>query len=286
MRPDATPLLVEFHAPDDAVSGNNFGYNNKNDNGWDMVSEVIVYTNVLSVADRLRVRKYLMKKWLEAELNAEPGEGRAMASLAAGNGVFVADGKAARADSVSGSGEVVKAGGGVFHVADFTNDLVSVRVTEGEMVVNSSAAPELGALPGCPYVHVDANDEAAFTYLSSRVNTWADVRRGEHLGASALNPGTSYAPTRVQEDALGGKYVVDTGAHKHRGSGNSIYSGALKFDAVPNAHTVVSVLGSSGGGSVLIGCTDKTKNYKYEENGAYKLYDLPVREWLKKKLFK
>ena len=267
------PLVLEFHLPDDAVYANSFGYIRKFDNGGDLISEVIVYTNELSVADRLKVRKYLMEKWLAAELNAEPGEGREMPAqaYAAGEGAYVPTGKAAFLKGISSDGAFLKYGHGSMHVDDLSCATMSIRVAEGLFSVNSFSVPTLSTLPGDPHIHVDAEDSAAFTYVSgNRVSAWADVRRGDHAGASAVNPNESYAPTRVEVEALGGKHVVDTGAHRYRGSANVIYSGALSYETTYDAHTVLSVLGTAGGGGPLIGWTDTTTSY----NTGYKMRGL------------
>jgi hypothetical protein len=183
----------------------------------------------------------------------------------------VPTGKAAFLKGLAGDGLFRKYGYGAMHVGDLSSASTSIRVAEGRFSVNSFSAPTISELPGNPHIHVDAEDEEAFTYVkNNRVSAWADVRREGHAGAQAVNPNESYAPTRVEVEALGGKHVVDTGVHKYRGKGNVIYSGALSYETTYDAHTVVSVLGTAGGGGTLIGWTDTETSY----NTGYKMRGL------------
>ena len=245
------PVLSEMHFPDATTSASNFGYNEKEDNGLDAICECVVYTNVLTEAERLSVRKYLMKKWCDASLNYVPDSIETSSPIDVGEDVAyrVDAGNAVVYSEMTGEGEFAKYGEGQVAITKVLSN--SLHVAGGTLSLRSQPLPTASNLPGDPYLHLDANASGSLVVEDGKVVSWADVRGEGHPVATALNAGKG--PTFV-ENALSDMPTVDFGAHTY---GTIATYGAkcptLVYDAVSNAHTVIQVLDTSQGGGALLG---------------------------------
>jgi len=114
------------------------GYNTSNADirvrgGGDYVSEVMLFTNILTHAERVELESYLMAKWGIGELATIPG---AAVASGARYRVDVESGTTMRVPELSGEGVLAKTGGGALHgVADRnTRPIVPVALEEGTFV--------------------------------------------------------------------------------------------------------------------------------------------------------
>ncbi len=259
------PLVLEA-APLSGVHADCFGYDgSRNDrNGRMRLYECIVYTNVLTRSERLAVTGYLMKKWMNAEVNFTRGSetnsfGTAALSTGA-PGYAVASGETGWIDSVSGSGTLTKRGGGTLTVAELSDADADLRIEDGTLAV-ASRRMTADTLPEGAYLHVDAS--AADTLTTNvvdgavRVTAWASVNAdGQTLNAIAASTNKAvYAAT-----ACNGKPAVDFGPRRNinaEGVANAqpdlrFGSGKAKKAAF---HTALMLMDSSqGGGSIVPNC--------------------------------
>ena len=242
--------VAELHFPDATTYAHNFGYNAKTDNGRDYMFECIVYTNELSEAERLSVRKYLMNKWLDG-MNYAPAVFDDAQPLDAGSGAAyrVEADEALVCSEITGEGALAKYGEGTLVACKTASN--ALHVAEGRMTVRALSVPTRDALPGNAYLHLDASDEDTLVVENGKVVSWADVRGEGYPTATALNAGKGPA---YEEHALNDMPVVDFGPHNDgRISTWGATCPTLVYDPVSNAHSVVAVLVSTNGGGPLLG---------------------------------
>ncbi|MBQ2630852.1 MAG: hypothetical protein IJG13_14355, partial [Kiritimatiellae bacterium] len=259
------PLVLEA-APLSGVHADCFGYDGSryDRNGRMRLYECIVYTNVLTRAERLAVTGYLMKKWMNAEVNFTCGSETnsfGVASLSPGApGYAVASGETGWIDSVSGSGTLTKRGGGTLTVAELSDADADLCVEDGTLAV-ASRRMTADSLPDGAYLHVDASADETLTKTEAdgvvRVTAWASVNEGgQTLNAIAASTNKAvYAAT-----ACNGKPAVDFGPRRNvYAEGVSDANPDLRFGSgkakKATFHTALMLMDSSqGGGSIVPNC--------------------------------
>ena len=252
---EATPLSG-VHADCFAYEGSATGRN-----GRQRLCECIVYTNVLTQTERVAVTGYLMKKWMNAEVDWSRVRGPERNSFGeatlsdGGFGYGVAAGETGWIDSVSGCGALVKGGAGTLTVAELSDADADVVVADGTLAV---ASPRLtsATLPGGAYLHVDASAPDTLTTNVvdgvTRVTAWASASAGgETLNAVAASTNKAvYSAT-----ACGGKPAVDFGPRRNVGAEgvknarpDLLLASAERYAC----RTAFALLDSSAGGGSLV----------------------------------
>lgn len=174
-------------------------------NGGLRLGEAIVFTNVLSRAERTLLNRYLMRKW--------KGQG---ADRMAGN-VFVATadtpigvpaGKTAHvAEVVATAGALTKAGDGTLVIDRLSPGTTKVMVKGGAVGFGSVSVPAK-QVPGNPYIWLDARkiDPAGMMVFDGNptnyVHSWIDCRDGVSTAATGLYS-TAPRMAYVEKDAVG-----------------------------------------------------------------------------------
>ena len=174
-------------------------------NGGLRLGEAIVFTNVLSRAERTLLNRYLMRKW--------KGQG---ADRMAGN-VFVAtantpigvpaDRSAHVAEVVATAGTLTKTGGGTLVIDRLSPATAKIVVQGGSVKVNPTAAP-VKQVRGTPYIWLDAkkiadSGKAKFDgNPTNYVHSWIDCREGVTTAATGIYS-TAPRMAYVEEDAVG-----------------------------------------------------------------------------------
>lgn len=177
--------------------------------GW-RIGEILMYTNVLTRAERARVNRYLVKKWLGSD---DCDAGAVMVADGAGS-LGVPSGHTAKVRRVAAEGgTLVKSGEGRLeidhlHPATVSIDVQggSVAVVSSETPVSSSPQPADGA-----YLWLDAEHGLTVTNAEGTADfvvKWSD-RRGDGYGVYAEIPADSaYYSGRAP-------YVVPGAANGH-----------------------------------------------------------------------
>ena len=174
----------------------------------------MVFTNELSRAQRQAVTRYLMNKWMGAEVTYRrgPASGAGFGTLdtARFGDVTIAADEVAWADAVSGGGVLVKRGTGVLYLEDAVDAAGGLDVCEGVVSLDSGlSAAEAGA---GAYLHVDASDAASLVCDlaagETRVISWADRRGAGHPVAQTFADTTNFPTLRAVEE-LKGRSAVD-----------------------------------------------------------------------------
>ncbi len=255
---DYIPQLAEFHTAGDARA-NCFGYQGafvaEPRAGWERIYECIVYTNALTQTERMQVAGYLMKKWLNAEIEYSCSDTNATVDavdLSAGAVVGVAAGDSGRIRTAAGAGTLVKASAGDLYLDDFADPAASLEVRGGRVTVKSLEITR-DMLPEGAYLHVDAT--AADTIAkdgSGKVTTWQDVRGAGYQTLTRLKANIGKAS--VVTDCVNGLPMV---RFETLEATADTYSPALKYTPCSDLKSVFMVLGPTTHGGTLIGnCSD------------------------------
>ena len=190
--------------------------------GGSRIGELVVFTNVLTRAERALVNRYLMEKW-----TAGHDHDAKFAAVAQSAKIGVADGRTSRIRELSApNGALVKAGGGELRTARL-GPLASnctVRVEGGSLGFDS--LPDAGEEPAAPvagpWLWLDATKEDTLGLMTSEyapdktlVQTWRDCR--ESVNRAAFCPSTNGTYNTADRVAIPskttyrGKTVVDFG---------------------------------------------------------------------------
>ena len=260
--------VVEFAVPAPGVSATKLGDNGQNNSGRERLYECIIYTNALTEAESAQVTRYLMEKWMGTDANWAPGEDDEVATVDTDTttDVYQAAGDVMAVGSLAGSGVLEKNGAGELYVADSAGT-ASLRVNAGTAHLRSMALT-IDGVRGNPYLHLDASDGDSFTSMNgTKVRAWRDARGDGYVTATALGTG----PTLV-ENALNEKSAVDFGKCTQVMNGSITSSTALGFPVVSNAHCVVGVWNTTGGGGPIIGWGGMGETYivNYFALGIYR----------------
>ena len=259
---DYVPQVVELHLADGASpAADNCGdFTRGSGNaatpraGGTMLYEMLVYTNDLTAAEKLQIRGYLMKKWLDAEAEyamdaSHPANGGAVDVGTVGWNFGVSSGNV-RLASVTGAGPVEKHGAGTLYVEDHARPMATLKVAEGRMVLRSGS-PAADDLPEGAYLHVDASDGTTYDLDGSgNVVTWRDRRGAGHPTMTKIGSGAS----KPKADMLNGLTMIDIPVSENASDATSA---GFAFTACNDARSVFSV---------LISQTNATKTIRY--NGS------------------
>ena len=210
--------------------------------GGDYLSEVILFTNQLSVAERLDVERYLMRKWNLGAATAQTGKGE----LAVAPGATVSFNETDRLSgfSLTGVGSVVKdvsgplyVGAGLFNSYDGEMDLQagelkivkgsvpSLSLTTGDLVKTEPYSPYPYAQENYTNLEKYAEMAVAVTRTAQGAGAGQIEKRGEEeIGAFAL-------PSDLK------KLVVKEGMFTLRGAvtNSGLVAGAAIRAYIPNA---------------------------------------------------
>lgn len=198
--------------------------------GGSRLGEVLVFTNELTRADRVRVAQYLTRKWVTGE--AEGTDANAVVMNSADAALSVPAGRTARVGMVTAKGGTFrKSGDGTLEVgAASTLKDANLEVNGGSVAFAAAQQLSVNAPAEDPYIWLDANDAAKFTSRTfdgdgrTFVTHWGDHRDGVDIVATAI----SNAPPRMP-------WIVDD-IGNGRGAGVSLGSqnnGTQSFLALP-----------------------------------------------------
>ncbi|MFA7054487.1 MAG: hypothetical protein WC328_15850, partial [Kiritimatiellia bacterium] len=219
--------------------------------GDQKLCEVVLYDRYLNRDERRAVEAWLMRKWLpvapagyEATDGREiAGELRAVPATGDSAAIDVSAGKVT-VGALSGTGALLKTGGGTLAVAGFADLAGPLQLNEGTVEVQARVLPDPFPLPGGVVFHLDAS-------LSGSVLCEADGISVTNLldasaGPRSARPPVGYPRPQRVNGALNGLPVIDFGA-----SGTGC---CLLWDApVKTVRSVFWVIGSQAGGGMPLG---------------------------------
>ncbi len=223
--------------------------------GGSTLAEVIIFTNRLSYSERREVEAYLMRKWLN-----QPAPGYTLAGnvrdglpgleVQATNRIAVAvtgTGTVAIPE-VSGTGGLVKRGGGTLVLGDTRNLAGAVTAEQGRLRLGGyRPVPAAAGLPGGLAFRMDASAAECLVTAESGGTVYV-TRANDADGRGFYAWATNDASRPVLEaGALNGRPVLDFGAY---GSGRCL----LWSNLVSTVRTVFWVVGSQSGGGFLLSC--------------------------------
>lgn len=244
------PMVIDYAVPSPGGWANCFSYiqGGTSRTGRERLYEVIVYTNELTETERIAVRGYLMKKWLNAEADYSISDAHSTAEsvdVSSGAVVGVAGTGCVRVRSVSGEGELVASSEGTVYIDDFANENASLRVDSGTVVVRSTVVGR-DELPEGAAFHVDVTDEDSVVRSGAAVIQLKDVRGEGYPVATRI--GTT-SPT-ITENCVNGLRMIDFPKYQDKSPAGS---SGFKFDPIEDARTVFSVIGPTKHGGTLVG---------------------------------
>ena len=221
------------------------------------IHEFILYTNVLTYAERLQVASYLSQKWRGiAELPYEfldrrQREGEYAVPSRSGY-IAAAEGETVGFAGLSGEGRFVKSGKGQAWVFDAISPSTDITVAEGVLGVRSYL------LTGNPvrnaYLHLDASQTNTFKWTRKagldRISEWKDLTSG--IKATPQFANCTNQPT-LRLNALNGLAMADFGPGLGSRNSYTMDLSCLKFAGSKKIQTIFTVLDTAGGGSVLLG---------------------------------
>ena len=187
-----------------------------NRTGGMLIGEILIFTNELTRAERVRVNAYLCNKWRKSALEDELDLGQVVVE-SADSPVAVASGETSRVlDVVASSGTLVKTGGGTLEAdalypADATVDVRGGAVRFSR-TVPIAATPAFAAAPA---VHLDASVDSYSTatpegYTQTFVTEWRDCDGRPVAAAPTLD--YPRKPTLVKAASATGLDVIDFNA--------------------------------------------------------------------------
>ena len=165
-----------------------------------MVGEILLYTNALSNAERIKINSYLYGKWKTGNaIDVDAGQVFMQGDSAT---VGVADGGTARVlDLVAPNSKIVKTGGGTLEIDALYSADAKLDVRAGAVkIVSALAAPSTTAPAANPAVWLDASDDTSYEttkidgYPTPFVTSWTDRRGGP--GAVTAAGSTLDAPRK------------------------------------------------------------------------------------------
>lgn len=266
-----TPQVVESHpnAPGAAADCFDYVYGGATRNGRERLCECVVYTNVLSETERQQVAGYLMKKWLNSEIEyrAVPDGGVAAITPIEDGELYASDGQTIALGEVVGDETFVKSGDGEVQLLRYVNDKGGLKVSGGTLTVVSPQIDE-SVLPGGAFVHLDASKGTTITHSADenkKVTKWSDVDGGPIYCLRLSGASGDYPRLKENVAGLLGKSTIDMGPFQDGAAASA--KSALRFISTKDTgayktnglHTVICVMGSGNGGGSIVGETDGTK---------------------------
>lgn len=195
--------------------------------GGSRLGEMILYTNVLTHAQRVQISNYLLRKWKKAEA---ADVGAAMVVSSTGAAIGVPEGRAAKISEIGAfGGTLVKKGGGTLEIgnlATYGSTTPPTLDVQGGTVAFKALATSTNAPAANPYLWLDATDRSSFVFTNKEndvteyVAEWHDCRPEQTAVYAKLPIGTwdykdGLFPSRI-ENTVGDKAVVDFGTPGNR----------------------------------------------------------------------
>lgn len=238
-------------------------------NGRQRISEVIIYTNALTHAERVETALYLSRKWLGHDIyysNVDEKATEESMTMVDGEVLNVAGDKTLGIRRVEGGSDLGKSGEGLVVVDSLVGG--NVRVDQGSLLVKSFSYDN-ERVPAGALVHVDASDASSLDVSVSGTTT--NLVKWHSRGTqddSTLRP--LEGSPRVIPNALNGLPVVDCGVLDGEGkSSMRLYKadgtqyqhvnnsdpgpGLAAYMEITPFRAVFTVFGSKGGGNSLLG---------------------------------
>ena len=174
------------------------------------VAEVLVYTNVLTAAERRDINTYLMRKWFASYPEADVRTLHAAADESVR--VSVPSGRVARVASLVLKGSsIVKTGGGTLEIGSIEPRDAAVTIMDGRVKMASTGGEVSSEEPANePLFWYDADSADAFVKSGEDIKGWNDCR-SEYASArkatSAANRSAGY-PTNLTVSINGRTHTV------------------------------------------------------------------------------
>jgi len=239
-----------------------------NGNGCQRICEMILYNRVLSEQEKLNTAEYLMRKWLGRGVPRAVAVSGVSTVAAEGGGTL---GVTSTNDFISvgcytGSGDVVKAGGGtlVLNSIDIAGRKLDVQA--GTLVLKAGDPAE--RVPTDAFLHVDAAAANAFSNVvingTNFVESWWHADGGA-VYATMRNTAARVRP-HVLTNALNGLPVVEFGPLLTGNPVNAIQC-FLEFEvagvdvACTNLRDAFVVIGSQAGGNTILGTKSNPRQF-------------------------
>ena len=256
-----TPQVVESHplltAASDCFCTDSSLYNR---NGDKRLFEMIVYTNALTYTERVAVCGYLMKKWINCDVNygVQTNDLLDVVSLTAGpgGGYDVAAGEALYVKGVAGVGTLEKAGDGTMYVETLADANVSVAVSGNGTLDVRSAVATVDGLPSDPVFRMDASRTDLMTTstvsgVANAVTKWKSAHDGTTQWSKFSN---STNPPVYRSGQLNGMGMVDFGPVRIVPNDHKDTSG-FQYTRVNSMRSVFMVENTAQGGTSIVGDT-------------------------------
>ena len=221
------------------------------------ICELLVYTNRVTYSERLKVAGYLMKKWMNADINYKAAENGSLGAVDVANRPhFVAEaGENLVIDELSGEGAVTKSGAGELYIAAASDAAADLVIAGGTVTLRSESASDVSDLPSGAVIHLDATTIAETVKDGDSVTSWASRNGG--LACSGQKPTGGRYPVLKRGIPRDGLAMVDFGPVSLSSAMNA-NSGAMTFTRQNDLKSLFMVQNTSGGGLPLFG-----------ENGSY-----------------
>lgn len=222
---------------------------------------MIVYTNSLTHAQRVRTAQALMRKWFDGDVAYHDVDTVAFsdataAVFGANEGVTIADGSTYGFARCEEDAQMMKTGKGMLVIDSLKAEGLNVK--EGSLVVKTLSLKNT-SVPKGKWVHIDAAD--AESIVANAADTTALVRWNS-LDSEGVKYYSNLSGTaHIVPNTLNGLPMVDCGVM------NGVGAAALRlhpdyvhdngnsgFISCPYFNTVFIVYGSKGGGNSLLGC--------------------------------
>ena len=240
-----------------------FGFNGHavNRSGNHRVCECLVFTNEVSETERLAITGYLMKKWMNHNVEWDVMDGDPLPEVDTDQigGISVSGDESVYVGEVYGSSAIVKRGFGNLVLGDYVQESGSIEVADGCLTVKSSI-PSIADVPQGAYIHLDASDVSKLTVKSSgMVSEWRDVRGEGYPVASAYTYVTNNSWATLTTTPRG-MTAVNLGPFKGHDSVSWLdiwQAPIIQYEPCSEFHTVFMVMDSSQGGGQLVGVGQK-----------------------------
>lgn len=231
--------------------------------GGMLIGEILVYTNGLTQAERLRIADYLNRKWRTGETAVQSADAGAVLLYAPETSVGVSANKSAKiVDLVARTGKVIKTGTGALYADSLFPADAELDIRGGKVVVS----PFLGSTVSTgvakdPLVRFDASAPGTVntvhneTYDKDFVTSWADCRQGVTAAAVPFSKlEVPRHPTVKSALTPTGLDVVDFGGNGSDNAGmtlpwygtktNNVYAGFIVMRQTSNGYSFVPFFGS------------------------------------------
>ena len=259
------PTVFSAHPTAD-TKADAFGFNGHatNRSGFHRVCECLIFTNEVTETERLAITGYLMKKWMNHEVEFEVVDGNPFVSVDTQTigGLAAGAGESHYVENISGEGTFSKRGEGTVFMNDHVCPDGSLDIAEGTLQINSRL-PSMADIPPGAHVHFDASDASTLTVKSSgQVSEWRDVRGEGYHKAVHLYSATGYATMTATPRGMS---AVDFGrykGHEKESWADKHDSPIMQYPACGELHSVFMVMDSSQGGGVLVGCGQSPTNLR------------------------